>query len=404
MKRAVLLLALLAPNLAQAQDLARAMDDEIAQLQTEKRALRRALEKAEKNARRTRALATKQIEEQTAELSRTRAENVMRSQRLPDAERAHSLEDQARQMAQLTDQIRAWRATKSIQTTSEMPIDTLVTGAFEYLQRSNGLRIEEAEYFGTEGTARRAPILFVAQVAAIVQGPGLPLVLAPDGSLRATRGVEPGAGRVTGGEVVNAVLFDPLEAHTPESYHEEGIADWLRRGGLLMWPLVLLGLIGLLLTIERAFALSMASARVSKFVRAPHDGAKNDPLLRAAVLVMNENKTAAQRESDAAEALVRARPALRRGVSFLGIVAAVAPLIGLLGTVTGMIRTFAIITDHGTGDPRLLSAGISEALLTTQLGLMVAVPALLLHTGLLRWGHTILARVERIAIARLEDS
>ena len=67
------------------------------------------------------------------------------------------------------------------------------------------------------------------------------------------------------------------------------------------------------------------------------------------------------------------------------VIAAVAPLLGLLGTVTGMISTFEIITEHGTGDPRMLSSGISEALITTQLGLIVAIPMLLLGNILKGW-------------------
>jgi biopolymer transport protein ExbB len=70
--------------------------------------------------------------------------------------------------------------------------------------------------------------------------------------------------------------------------------------------------------------------------------------------------------------------------------AAVAPLLGLLGTVTGMIHTFRLISVFGTGDPRLLSAGISEALITTEAGLVVAIPLLLLHAFLSR-------RVQRLS-------
>ena len=79
-----------------------------------------------------------------------------------------------------------------------------------------------------------------------------------------------------------------------------------------------------------------------------------------------------------------------------------APLLGLLGTVTGMIGTFGVITEHGTGDPRLLSGGISEALLTTQFGLMVAIPALLLQTTLYRSGDAILRRIETLALTALD--
>mgnify|MGYP002880988395 CR=1 FL=1 len=107
-------------------------------------------------------------------------------------------------------------------------------------------------------------------------------------------------------------------------------------------------------------------------------------------------------ETDAAETIIQTQPFVRRGVSLLAVVASVAPLLGLLGTVTGMIGTFGMITEHGTGDPRLLSGGISQALLTTQFGLMVAIPALLFQTTLYRWGDAILRRVERFALKTLD--
>ncbi len=76
--------------------------------------------------------------------------------------------------------------------------------------------------------------------------------------------------------------------------------------------------------------------------------------------------------------MLRETPFIQRFGTQILVVAAVAPLLGLLGTVTGMIATFDIITEFGTGDPRMLSGGISEALITTELGLVVAIPTLLL--------------------------
>ena len=73
-------------------------------------------------------------------------------------------------------------------------------------------------------------------------------------------------------------------------------------------------------------------------------------------------------------------PALERGLSTIKLISGVAPLLGLLGTVTGMILTFQAITLFGTGDPKLMAGGISQALMTTVLGLCVAIPTLLLHS------------------------
>jgi biopolymer transport protein ExbB len=81
------------------------------------------------------------------------------------------------------------------------------------------------------------------------------------------------------------------------------------------------------------------------------------------------------------------------------MLAAIAPLLGLLGTVTGMIDTFHVITQHGTGDPRMMSGGISEALVTTMLGLTVAIPIMLAHTLLNRAVDTRIGQMEEKAMA-----
>ena len=82
------------------------------------------------------------------------------------------------------------------------------------------------------------------------------------------------------------------------------------------------------------------------------------------------------------EAILRETPSIERGLVTLAILAAVAPMLGLLGTVSGMIETFQSITLFGTGDPKLMSGGISQALVTTELGLAVAIPILLIHSAL----------------------
>lgn len=81
------------------------------------------------------------------------------------------------------------------------------------------------------------------------------------------------------------------------------------------------------------------------------------------------------------------------------MLAAIAPLLGLLGTVTGMIDTFQVITQHGTGDPRMMSGGISIALVTTMLGLSVAIPIMLAHTLLGRAVDNIIGQMEEKAVA-----
>jgi biopolymer transport protein ExbB len=99
------------------------------------------------------------------------------------------------------------------------------------------------------------------------------------------------------------------------------------------------------------------------------------------------------------EAILRETPALERFLATLGMLAAIAPLLGLLGTVTGMIDTFQVITRHGTGDPRMMSGGISVALVTTMLGLTVAIPIMLAHTLLGRATDNFIGQMEEKAVA-----
>lgn len=99
------------------------------------------------------------------------------------------------------------------------------------------------------------------------------------------------------------------------------------------------------------------------------------------------------------ERILRVRPTLERFLPFLAITAAAAPLLGLLGTVIGMIETFQLITVFGTGDAKSLSSGISAALITTALGLIVAIPTLILHGGLARMAKRKLGLLEEVSLA-----
>jgi biopolymer transport protein ExbB len=98
------------------------------------------------------------------------------------------------------------------------------------------------------------------------------------------------------------------------------------------------------------------------------------------------------------EKILAVRPKLERFLPFMALTAAAAPLLGLLGTVTGMIKTFNLITIFGTGDAKSLSSGISEALVTTELGLIVAIPSLILHGLLARMARQKIGDMEQAAV------
>ncbi len=119
-------------------------------------------------------------------------------------------------------------------------------------------------------------------------------------------------------------------------------------------------------------------------------------MLVAAVENADEDKEVI--EEQLYEVIIRTQPKLERFLPFIAVVAATAPLLGLLGTVMGMIRTFRLITVFGTGDAQQLSAGISEALITTQFGLTVAIPMLIVHALLNRKAKGVVGSMEQTAV------
>ncbi|MBT8091807.1 MAG: MotA/TolQ/ExbB proton channel family protein [Gammaproteobacteria bacterium] len=158
------------------------------------------------------------------------------------------------------------------------------------------------------------------------------------------------------------------------------IRDRIEQGGIVGYCIIALGIIGLIIALMRWIALSGASRKVSAQLKRDTASADN-PLGR--VLAAYESNTGADTETmelKLSEAALKEMPALTKGLLFIKVVAAVAPLMGLLGTVTGMIKTFQVITLYGAGDPKMMAGGISQALMTTVLGLVVAIPMVLLHT------------------------
>ena len=161
------------------------------------------------------------------------------------------------------------------------------------------------------------------------------------------------------------------------------IAERINQGGIIGYIIIGLGVLGLLIALVLFFSLISASGKVSAQLKDPSNPKSNNPLGRVlATYDANRSVDTETVELKLSEAVLKETPALTRGLLFLKVIAAVAPLAGLLGTVTGMIKTFQVITLYGAGDPQLMAGGISQALMTTVLGLCVAIPMILLHTFL----------------------
>ncbi len=160
------------------------------------------------------------------------------------------------------------------------------------------------------------------------------------------------------------------------------LRERVRQGGVIGYIIIALGGVGLLIALERLVVLVLTGRRVTRQLAEREPDPRN-PLGR--VLKVAQAHPGADTEAlglKLDEAVLRELPRLQRGLGTLSVLAAVAPLLGLLGTVTGIIETFQSITLFGTGDPRIMSGGISLALVTTVQGLVVAIPILLLHAYL----------------------
>jgi len=190
-----------------------------------------------------------------------------------------------------------------------------------------------------------------------------------------------------------------------------GLWEQVQNGGPVVWPIIAVFIAGLFVIFERTVFLLRRRTDSERIIGAIEEAVSNGQWDQAGEICMKAGKQPIGRvllaglgarnlgreemENALQEAILTEIPSLERFLSALGMLAAISPLLGLLGTVTGMINTFHVITIHGTGDPRLMSAGISEALVTTMLGLSAAIPLLM--------GHNILGSVVDRRIADMEE-
>jgi biopolymer transport protein ExbB len=171
----------------------------------------------------------------------------------------------------------------------------------------------------------------------------------------------------TGGSILGLLVQAP------------SLKERVEQGGLVGYIILVVGAIGLLLALERLISLSIMRAKVNRQLKSNTFKSTN-PLGR--IMQVRDKYPHADTESlelHLTEAILGEVPKLSRFLTIIKIISVVAPLMGLLGTVTGMINTFQAITLFGTGDPKLMAGGISQALVTTVLGLVVAIPMTLLY-------------------------
>ncbi|WP_286238884.1 MotA/TolQ/ExbB proton channel family protein [Neptuniibacter halophilus] len=183
-----------------------------------------------------------------------------------------------------------------------------------------------------------------------------------------------------------------------------GLSERIRQGGEVGYLILALGGIGLLVALWQMLMMTRSELRVRSQLNDPLNLNSGNPLGRVLLALNGTDDSLSQRELRVDEAILRELPAIERGQNIIKLLAAVAPLLGLLGTVVGMIATFQSITLFGTSDPKLMAGGISQALMTTVLGLVVAIPLLFCHSYLSSRSRRISQLLQEKSLGLLAES
>ncbi|WP_372942118.1 MotA/TolQ/ExbB proton channel family protein [Shewanella sp.] len=199
----------------------------------------------------------------------------------------------------------------------------------------------------------------------------------------------------------------------PSLADQQTFMDWVKKGGEVLWPILILALIGIIIALWRAIVLfrwhplpHLTSLDENKDNRVKTDlslikqqllKASHTPAASVLVNSMAIDSSVESMDLRLKQLMLKQMSKFERGLGFIALLAAMAPMLGLLGTVSGMIETFQSLTEFGNSDPKLLSQGISKALITTQAGLLVALPLLLLHYPLKRRAQALSLNMEQQA-------
>ncbi len=292
------------------------------------------------------------------------------------------------------------------------------SGARELLDDLGSVRSEPGGFYDREGSRVEGTVVHFGDVAAYGMADDVAGVLAPagGGELKIWKEPAPEVARAmatgTMPPTLSLFMYQSLDQAVSGS-GEKTLLDIIRSGGVIAWVIVGLGGIAVLLILARIVFLKRASASTRQIVDAvggkvrAHDleGAlevcqarKGSTAAVVAAALRNIEREREQLDDIINEAILHESTHLERFGSLILVIAAVSPLLGLLGTVTGMISTFDVITEFGTGDPKLLSGGISVALVTTEIGLIVAIPALLIGNILSGWADRIKDDMQKAAL------
>ena len=257
------------------------------------------------------------------------------------------------------------------------------------LSKASSIRSEKGEFFDLQNQSIQGEIIHFGSVAKFGVSTNMSGPLFPVGGQKMKIWAK-GRAFDTKSEGVIKTLPIFLSDDFGRAFEKKKEKSWwgvVQSGGYIGYFICFLGGLASILSVVRFFLLQGKE--------------KLSPQHILQLVKSSKNKTREQIEDVIAEGIIRESQVVDRFGSVILVMASVAPLLGLLGTVTGMISTFDRITEFGTGNPRLLSGGISEALVTTMLGLVVAIPTLLLGQYLNAKSERIKDEMERVAFEAL---
>ena len=300
----------------------------------------------------------------------------------------------------------------------EAKIGQIFDMAASIVRRLSSVRKTQGSFYLQDGTKTEGTLIKVGNIATygISNDGGGVLAPAGGGELqlwpKPTLDVATALANDQSPEMLTMFLYESLNRQMTAD-EDKTLVNLIESGGLIAWIIVGLGIVALLLILLRTFFLKTASASAGNIIHTAGTLVKEGKFDQAlqecrrnkgsagrvvAATIRNLDRDRDHLEDIISETILTESSRLNRFGSFILVLAAVSPLLGLLGTVTGMIETFSVITEFGTGDPKLLSGGISTALVTTELGLAVAIPILIIGNLLSGWGERIKDDMEKTAL------
>lgn len=423
MRGIVFIFALIFSANAFSDELQQAYEKEFAYLVAEKRALEQRLQALKQQQKQNLQNLNAEIQDMQSEFLKKQNQTDRLNRQIVEASKDADFVDNDKLLLDTT----LKQADASLSKLGLAPDENLSDGdklAMAFSQANNVLVNDgeivrkNGQFFTPNGNAVDGTLISVGRIASYgvaSEGGG---ILAPAGSGKfkvwnpKTRSVAQQLSQNLYPQQLDVFLYDSADKAI-EKEEEKSFESDVDASGLVGKVIIGLGIIGLLLVLLRIYLLNRSSSNIHKTVGAVNEEMKSGDI-NSAIEVCKRKSSAVSNviaatlrsihkqrdniEDIISESILHESSLIDRFGSAILVIAAISPLLGLLGTVTGMISTFDIITDYGTGDPKLLSSGISEALLTTKFGLVVAIPLLLVGNLLTSWGHRIKNELEQAAL------